>query len=188
MKTWIHRTVKNKKDFYQTNPRMIKALIDNFSPVLSNSKIIDPCCGNHIIHNVLLTSGISVDEFDLYPFDDNTLQCDFLDCGDILTTYDTIIMNPPYSSKYLFLDHALKYFKNVFCLLPEISLNYNIMNEKYLSAPQYWGKLKMYPKMFLHEGIEDKFGGTTCYSWLYFSNDRLCQKHKNEIIVNLLKE
>ncbi|MFA5398543.1 MAG: hypothetical protein WC346_21195 [Methanogenium sp.] len=185
MKTWIHRTMKSDKDFYQTNPKMIAALFLHFNSIIRFTSVLDPCCGKHAIRNFLRVNDIGIGEFDLYPENNNFPKVDFLKYFNDGNHYDTVIMNPPYSSKYLFLDHALKCFKNIFCLLPEISLNYNIINEKYLSMPRYWGKIKMYPKMFLHEGTEDKFGGTTCYSWLCFlegDTDEL----KTEIIHNLL--
>jgi hypothetical protein len=177
--------MKSDKDFYQTNPKMVEVLIMHFISKLSRLTILDPCCGKCVIGKGFFKNDIRIDEFDFFPVSKMIEKADFLSYGNTNNYYKAVVMNPPYSQKYAFLDHALNHFENVYCLLPEISLNYNIINEKYLSMPRYWGKIKMYPKMFLHEGIEDKFGGTTCYSWLCFDGD-IHGKFKHEIIHNLL--
>lgn len=167
----IRRTEKSEiekdKDFYQTHPTMVKALIswlNNSSPEL---RVLDPCCGKGVIYKELETLFRNVTHFDKY-LGDNKL--DFLEHKE---NYDLIIMNPPYSNKnvYRFIDHARKLASSVFCLLPINQSNYNMFHNDYEDIPEFVGKIKMTPKMFLHEGIEFKTGGTASYAWYYWNKD-----------------
>ena len=164
MKSIVRRskTTKNKKaDFYQTNPFMSKILIDwlkenKFDPSL---KVVDPCCGKHSITNELNKYFGAVSYFDKFQGDN---KLDYLE--EIIST-NIIVMNPPYSAKYAFIDKARQDADYVFCLLPLNISNYNMFHREYEDIPNFVGKIQMAPKMFLDETLDFKAGGNSQYCW-----------------------
>ena len=150
--------LKKKKDFYQTNPLMVTSLINYLkqNKFRRSLKVLDPCEGQGVISKGLNTYFKKVSASDLYN-DDNI---DFLETEE---KYNIIVMNPPYSAKYKFIDHARKHARYVFCLLPLNVSNYNMFHRQYEDIPEFVGKLQMAPKMFLDETIDFKPGGTTQY-------------------------
>lgn len=159
------------KDFYQTHPSMVRALIDK---KLCNAQkyqtILDPCCGNKIIGTHLRLAGFhDITEIDLYPANKLVSQADFMEFRPLIKNFDIFIMNPPFSNKYRFIDRALGIAKtSVYVLLPLDVSNYNYFHQNYLNKPHYKGRLLMTPKMILHENTETKFGGAVSYAWYEF--------------------
>lgn len=166
------------KDFYQTNPAMVQALIDkDFYLKVRQHKILDPCCGKNVIGNVLRKNGFKhINEIDIEQ------GVDFLA---YYKSHDVIIMNPPYSNKYAFIDHALEIARYVYVLLPLDVSNYNLFHREYLNTEKYKGRILMTPKMILHDGIEPKFGGNSSYAWYHFSNDNTNLDKKYEKYADL---
>ena len=156
-----------EKDFYQTHPSMVYSLINNYD---IKGTILDPCAGKGIIGSI-----ISVDEFDLHPGKSNMQQRNFLN---FYTHYDNIIMNPPYSDKYRFIDHALAVADRIFVLLPLDTSNYNIFHTRYLNTNLYRGRLLMTPKIMLSETIKLKRGGNTSYAWYEFGESKSKVKYE----------
>ena len=180
----IHRKdkseIENKKDFYQTPPCVIEALVSGMKDVKLYSqdiktmaRILDPCAGNGAIGGVLKKYFNQIVEYDLYS--GYTFERDFLEEGG---RYDYIIFNPPYSQKNGFISHALSISNFVFSLLPIGVENYTIMNEKFFDNEAYIGKIKCYPKFFMSENPSDKikWGGMSCYAWHIFTSDLDKQK------------
>lgn len=157
------KELKNK-DFYQTHPAMVRALMEKYD---LNEPILDPCAGKGIIGDVLSKQAYVVKEFDLHPQSTPIKKLNFLKTN-LSIQIDTIIMNPPYSNKYAFIDKALEYNCEVFVLLPLDTSNYNLFHEKYLDVPHYQGRLLMTPKLILHEGLETKRGGNSSYAWYHY--------------------
>jgi predicted RNA methylase len=162
-----------EKDFYQTNPAMVRALL-KYLP-WSNVSILDPCCGEGVICGQLALSfgmqaavhgkkGIKLIAYDKFP--KTGASVDFMDEEE---EFDYVIMNPPFSQKYEFIDKALEVGKNVFCLLPLDVMNYNVVQRNYLSQKFFCGVILMTPKLFLHSGTEAKRGGNSSYGWFHFS-------------------
>jgi hypothetical protein len=152
--------LKKQKDFYQTNPLMVKVLTD-WLKVNQNGaiNILDPCAGKGVIRRGLLSYFLKVNYMDKFS---GKKRGNFLNHNKL---YDMIIMNPPYSAKYKFIDHARKQAKHVFCLLPLNISNYNMFHREYEDIPEFVGKIQMAPKMFLDETTEFKAGGTAQYCW-----------------------
>jgi hypothetical protein len=195
----IHRKIKsddeNKKDFYQTSPPLIMALIEGMRDLKlythnigRMARVLDPCAGNGAIGNVLKKHFEQVTEFDLYS--GYTYEKDFLKEDG---WYDYIIFNSPYTKKNAFIEHALEISNFVFSLLPIGVENYTIMNEKFFDDDAYIGKIKCYPKFFMTEDLPDKikWGGMSCYAWHIFTSDSDKQKKfkttKFEIIKDIRK-
>jgi len=170
----MSRTVRIKKskelkekDFYQTHPAMVRALVDNYN---LEGFILDPCAGHLSIGNGLREKGLQdIIEHDINPCDFSVAKIDFLQQEvPENNVFNAIIMNPPYSNKYAFIDKALEYGCEVFVLLPLDTSNYNIFHKRYLDVPQYQGRLLMTPKVILHEGLETKRGGNSSYAWYHY--------------------
>jgi len=157
----------NEKDFYQTYPGCTHALIEVLEPIgmTRGLEALDPCCGRRAITNVLETYFTDIDAFDKFEGDNNQ---DFLEYE---KEKDIIIMNPPYSRKYEFIDHAMDISRIVICLLPLNISNYNMFHAEYENVPEFVGKVLMTPKIFLHDGTEMKSGGTSAYAWYIWKKD-----------------
>lgn len=153
--------LKNKKDFYQTNPYMVKALRfwlteNGFNENLS---FLDPCTGKGVICRGLYEKFVNIKKFDKFM---GNIRINFLTHT---KKYDVVVMNPPYSAKYKFIDHARKHSNIVICLLPLNISNYNMFHRQYEDIPEFVGKIQMAPKMFLDETTTFKAGGTAQYCW-----------------------
>lgn len=151
-------TKQNEKDFYQTHPAMVKALIDEVD-IDPRIKILDPCNGKKVIQRGLSEYFVNVKGFDKFS---GFPRKNFLTHK---IRYDMIVMNPPYSAKYKFIDHARKIADTVVCLLPINISNYNMFHTDYEDTPGFVGKIVMTPKMFLSETTTFKTGGTSAYAW-----------------------
>lgn len=165
-----HRTnktkIENEKDFYQTPIEMTHALLlyMKLKDISETSNILDPCSGHGAIVKELKRYYNNVNYIDKYTEKD-IHKIDFLEYEG---APDVIIMNPPYSNKYEFIDNALQIAPKVFCLLPLQIMNYNIFHTKYMNIPQFGGKIVMTPKVRLHSGIDIKYGGMSSYAWFYW--------------------
>lgn len=154
----------NEKDFYQTYPGCTYALLDVLKSIGFSSGLatLDPCCGKESITRILKEYFTDVEAID--KFEGDTRQ-DFLEYSG---EKDLIVMNPPYSNKYEFINYARSIARNVLCLLPLNTSNYNMFHREYEDDPEFVGKIQMAPKIFLHDGLEFKPGGTTQYAWYYW--------------------
>ena len=152
------------RDFYQTPEIAIQAMLPFFA--IKSREYFDPCAGNKPIEKVFRENGyssfLSRDKvYDGYDFlkDENH--------------YDAIIMNPPFNQKYKFLDHAFSHAKRTIVILPMLTVNYHIMITRYLSRPDFLGKLVMAPKFYMTENYQvgiEKCGGSTAYAWFCWDN------------------
>ena len=160
--------IQNEKDFYQTHPLMVAALVWWFKETqdkTENLKVLDPCSGKNVIYRGLLKHFINVTKFDKFS---GFPRRNFLTHN---KKYDIIICNPPYSAKYKFINHARELATHVFVLLPLNISNYNMFHDNYQDIPEFVGKIVMTPKMFLSQSTEFKPGGTSAYAWYYWSSD-----------------
>ena len=174
---------KYKKDFFQTPPACTRVLL-NFlleHHIKNDINILDPCCGDGAIYNVLQTYFKNIIGYDLFPEITNQPK-NFLKDND---TRDLIIMNPPYSNKYNFIKHAVKISTNVFCLLPMQTVNYNMVHRDYMCPRNFIGKIIMTPKIMLHEGTEIIKGGVSSYAWFWWSKNERKESYSKEWYANL---
>ncbi len=159
-----------KKDFFQTPKECTRALIDWIKEYeMFTGEILDPCCGKGAISNELIKAGYDVTAYDKY------LGASGIDFYDEDKHYDTIIMNVPYSHKYLFLQKAFKVADKVITILPNQIINYNMFFRDYMNTPTFVGKILLTPKIFMSENPELKKGGASSYSWFMWDS-----KHNNE--------
>lgn len=101
-----------ENDFYATDPKAVKMLLDKYNILRTGNCVLEPCCGmGHISKSVQ----------DYYKDVDIT-QLDIVDrgCGAIISDfltyktedrYDAIITNPPYSLALEFVQKSLELVK-----------------------------------------------------------------------------
>lgn len=160
--------IENDRDFYQTPTEATQALLELISKLSIDprSSVLDPCCGKLAIYRRLNYYFLNVKYYDQYT---GWIRRNFLTST---KKYDVIIMNPPYGKKkYKFITHARKLAKHVFVFLPMQVVNYLDFHDNYMDIMQFVGKLKMTPKIMLHEGKELKAAGMSSYAWFYFNSD-----------------
>lgn len=173
---------QKKKDFFQTNPKMAKALREwlEDNGVSEHSSICEPACGYKVITNELSNFFYNIFAYDLHF--GRRKRNFFLHNK----TYDIIVMNMPYSDKYNFIDKARKKATTVICLMLLHVSSYNDFVENYEDIPEFVGQIKMTPKMVLSESVEDKRGGTAMYAW-YIWDKRNNTPYYKTWIKNLFK-
>jgi len=164
-------TALKEKDFYQTPYCATRVLVDhllNYEEIDKNISILDPCTGFQAISNILRKRFSNVVYYDKFIEHSDYELTDFLETEE---KYDCIIMNPPYSAKNEFIDHAKTLAKDVYAFLPVQVDNYISFNENYLDIFEYCDKIKCYPKMFLSEKQKYVQGGVTAYAWYHWRRD-----------------
>lgn len=94
------KTDRHKEDFYATEPKATKLLCDVEQ---FNNRILEPCCGQGHMSEVLKSNGYSVTSYDLvdrgYGDTKDFFSLDHWD-GDIIT-------NPPYKNVLNYVKHAI---------------------------------------------------------------------------------
>ena len=94
------KTDRHKEDFYATEPKATKLLCDVEQ---FNNKILEPCCGQGHMSEVLKSNGYSVTSYDLVDRGYGDIK-DFFS----LTHWDgDIITNPPYKNVLNYVKHAI---------------------------------------------------------------------------------
>lgn len=169
--SWTHRIPKsvleNEKDFYITPLISIFPLLDFMKGSFDKDvRILDFASGTGNFKKVLGTHFTNITEIDLYikePY------IDFLNY-EPEEKFSVILGNPPYKSKFKFIDKARTLADVVIVLLTAQSESYKIISEQYKDIPEYYGKITCYPKFFMSQDEEENggavFGGTTNYTYL----------------------
>ena len=82
-------------DYYGTDPKSTRALLDH---ELFNSKIWEPCCGHHLISDVLEEYGYEVRKSDITEYEGYEHEIlDFLSDENRSIWNGDIVTNPPYN-------------------------------------------------------------------------------------------
>lgn len=135
-KTYANRKKESERpenDFYETPYACTEILIDEMLSYLDRSTVVlDPCCGNRRIGDVLRRHGFrNIIERDI------TGGHDFLDVAVRKKFYDIIIMNPPFSLFDEFVSQA-KYISNTTIVIGK--LDYFCCHNRNING--LWKKLK----------------------------------------------
>ena len=153
-------------DFYPTPSWGTLALLKY---VGFDGKILEPCCGDGAMSEVLKSSGCVVESSDIIDRGYGEV-CDFLS---ITEPQANIVTNPPFNIAADLIDHALNIATGKSCfLLRTAFLESKRRFEMFYRhrAPStvlvFSERLSMYPK-----GYEVNGGGTTSYSWFIWDND-----------------
>ena len=147
-------------DFYPTPEWGTEALLQQ---VQFEGNILEPCCGDGAMSEVLKRHGYDVVSSDKYDRGYGEVQDFFTVTGN----YDNIVTNPPFNIAEDILEHALKITSQKVCLLLRTAfLESRRRYEKfYKNNPPamiliFSERLSIYPK-----GYPVKGGGTTSYAW-----------------------
>jgi hypothetical protein len=154
------------KDFYVTPAWGTQALIDY---VPFKGTILEPCCGNGAMAEVLKTTGNKVIASDLHDFGYGRVK----DFFSIYKNVDNIVTNPPFNKAEAMLKHAQDLAAHKVCFLLRtaflegISRWENIYSEWPPARVLVFSKrLSIYPASSKRTG-----GGTTSYSWFIWDRD-----------------
>lgn len=160
-------------DFYPTPAWGTQALLNH---VKFTGAILDPCCGDGAIAEVMKASGYDVVASDIIDRGYGE-QRDFLDIKD---RYPNIVTNPPFNVAESLLHHALQIADAKVCFLLRTAFLESRRRHKlfYKDRPPtavlvFSERLSMYPK-----GQEVEGGGTTSYSWFVWDK----AVHRTEVI------
>ena len=153
-------------DFYPTPAWGTFALLKY---IQFDGKILEPCCGDGAMSEVLKSSGYEVDSSDI--IDRGYGECrDFLSITD---TQDNIVTNPPFNIAANLINHSLNIANRKVCFLLRTAFleSRKRFEMFYRNRPPctvlvFSERLSMYPK-----GYEVKGGGTTSYSWFIWDNE-----------------
>ncbi len=114
---------RKPSDFYPTPYEGTNSLIPVIKTLLPDGgKIWEPCCGNMDMTRVLEWHGFEVTSTDIRDTGQGIGGVDFLNDDPEekwgwIPDPDMIVMNPPFSLAYEFIEKALSYTPNVACLL-----------------------------------------------------------------------
>ncbi len=170
MKVSNRRKVKKAgPDFYPTPAWGTEALLryEDFQ-----GHILEPCCGDGAMSEVLAKAGYDVLSSDLYDRGYGIAK-DFFELGE-KTNYDNIVTNPPFNIAEDVFHHAWKITDHKIALLLRLAFleskrRYN--NIFHLTPPSrvlvFSERLSMYPKGSIITG-----GGTTSYAWFIWDKQQ----------------
>lgn len=104
--TSITKADREENDFYATEPKAVELLLaeETFA-----NNILEPCCGEKHITNVLEQAGYTVKSSDLI---DRNVGADIQDFFEITDWDGDIISNPPYKNALDFVKHSLEIVKD----------------------------------------------------------------------------
>ena len=154
---------ESDKDFYQTPTPAIECLLEHFNTIgidLVTKNVLDPCCGEEQIGKTIEKHCKNFTAFDLAQ------GTNFLDYDN---KTDIIIMNPPYSDKYRFINKAIFVADDIFCILPLQVQTYISFTDAYLNTSSFKGKAIVYPKMIMSQSAKYNQGGCSTYAWFHFT-------------------
>lgn len=147
-------------DFYPTPAWGTQALLNH---VRFDGVILEPCCGDGAMAEVIIAAGYDVTASDLVARGYGA-QRDFLSISD---SYENIITNPPFNVAEVLIDHALQIARGKVCFLLRTAFleSGRRYRKFYADRPPsrllvFSERLSMYPK-----GSEVNGGGTMSYAW-----------------------
>ncbi len=155
------RLVQNKgPDFYVTPAWGTRALLkhETFSGV-----ILEPCCGNGAMSEVLKEHGNKVVSSDLHDRGYGKVA----DFFSFKKSIDNVVTNPPFNIAEEIFTHAFALAEKKVCLLLRTAFVESVGRYERIfskTPPQrilvFTKRLSIYP-----EGVKQTGGGTTSYSW-----------------------
>jgi hypothetical protein len=161
------RLVPAGDDYYVTPAWGTQALIDNFCLF---DTILEPCCGNGAMSEVLKKTGEKVVSQDLRPRGyPGARAVDFLKSR---KRYPNIVTNPPFSIAEDILDHALKLADDSVCLLLRTAFLESGRRYKRFFVDKKPSLVLIFSKRLsiYKEGVKKSGGGTTSYAWFIWDD------------------
>jgi hypothetical protein len=162
------RIIGEGPDFYPTPAWATEALLRH---VKFQGNILEPCCGEGDMSEVLIKAGYKVFSSDKYDRGYGEKR-NFLTLTQSYKSYDNIVTNPPFNIAEDVLSHALVLARRKVCLLLRLAfLESRSRYERFYSRRPpskvliFSERLSMYPK-----GHPVNGGGVTAYGWFVWDN------------------
>ena len=161
--TSITKADREENDFYATEPKAVELLLaeETFA-----NNILEPCCGQKHITNILEQAGYTVKSSDLI---DRNVGADIQDFFGITDWDGDIISNPPYKNALDFVKHSLEIVKEG----SKVAMFLKILFLEGKTRKEFF--LKNSPKVIYvasgrlncaKNGDFDKYTtGAVCYAW-----------------------
>lgn len=178
---------RKKADFYETPFSTIYALLNNYNGIKPNDLILEPSAGSGNIIKALRDFGhknkidameIREEEKQNIQFADNVFIDDFLTTN-VLSKYDLIIGNPPYSLAKEFIDKSFELLK------PDGKIIF-LLRTNFLESQRRrdWWQDKIPSKLFVcakRPSFTGKGTDATSYSWFIWEMNNGQLKTGSEI-------
>ena len=161
--TSITKADREENDFYATEPKAVELLLaeENFA-----NNILEPCCGEKHITNVLEQAGYTVKSSDLI---DRGVGADIQDFFESTDWDGDIISNSPYKNALDFVKHSLEIVKDgskVAMFLKILFLEGKTRKEFFLENPPKVIYVASGRLNCAKNGDFDKYTtGAVCYAW-----------------------
>lgn len=161
--TSITKADREENDFYATEPKAVELLLaeETFA-----NNILEPCCGQKHITNILEQAGYTVKSSDLI---DRNVGADIQDFFKITEWDGDIISNPPYKNALDFVKHSLEIVKEgskVAMFLKILFLEGKTRKEFFLENPPKVIYVASGRLNCAKNGDFDKYTtGAVCYAW-----------------------
>lgn len=161
--TSITKADREENDFYATEPKAVELLLaeETFA-----NNILEPCCGQKHITNILEQAGYTVKSSDLI---DRGVGADIQDFFKITDWGGDIISNPPYKNALDFVKHSLDIVKEgskVAMFLKILFLEGKTRKEFFLENPPKVIYVASGRLNCAKNGDFDKYTtGAVCYAW-----------------------
>jgi hypothetical protein len=155
------RLAESGPDFYPTPRWGTLALLDHEK---FQGSILEPCCGDGSMVNVLREGGYWVEASDKYDRNFGERR----DFFDITALQDNIVTNPPFGIAEDILDHALSLASSKVCLLLRTAfLESQRRYRKFFRDRPPARVLVFTQRLSIYKNGDqgDSAGGTTSYSW-----------------------
>lgn len=161
--TSITKADREENDFYATEPKAVELLLaeETFA-----NNILEPCCGQKHITNILEQAGYTVKSSDLI---DRGVGADIQDFFEITDWDGDIISNPPYKNALDFVKHSLDIVKDgskVAMFLKILFLEGKTRKEFFLENPPKVIYVASGRLNCAKNGDFEKYTtGAVCYAW-----------------------
>lgn len=161
--TSITKADREENDFYATEPKAVELLLaeETFA-----NNILEPCCGQKHITNILEQAGYTVKSSDLI---DRGVGADIQDFFKITDWGGDIISNPPYKNALDFVKHSLEIVKEgskVAMFLKILFLEGKTRKEFFLENPPKVIYVASGRLNCAKNGDFEKYTtGAVCYAW-----------------------
>lgn len=161
--TSITKADREENDFYATEPKAVELLLaeETFA-----NNILEPCCGQKHITNILEQARYTVKSSDLI---DRGVDADIQDFFKITEWDGDIISNPPYKNALDFVKHSLEIVKDgskVAMFLKILFLEGKTRKEFFLENPPKVIYVASGRLNCAKNGDFDKYTtGAVCYAW-----------------------
>lgn len=160
-----------ENDYYATNPESVHLLLERET---FNGTILEPCCGEGHISEILKDAGYKVYSNDLINRGYGDTFKNFL--TDDFEKFDNIVTNPPYKYAKEFIERALKFTNKKVAMFCKIQLlegqaRYEMFQHAPLRTVYVFVRRQTpLPNGSLYNEKGKKWASTMCFAWFIFEH------------------